>query len=125
MAFVGILFQYIVPWILFWDEILQFVVFEVNMATNICNVAFRFILEHSVTGYGRELFDRLWQRTVWQVVTENCVTDCDSGEYEKLWQNSVWCYDSVEYDGLWLIRAYQVMTQYSMMGYDMVQYDGY
>ena len=32
-------------------------------------------------------------------------------------------YDSVQYDGLWLSRAWHVMTQYSMMSYAMVQYD--
>ena len=125
MTFVGNLFQYVVPWIVCWVETLRFVVLEVNMATNICNGAFCVVTEYSVTGYERKLCDRLWLRTLWEVMTGNCVTDCDSGHYERLWQVAVWqivtqdimrgydktefkCYQSVQYDRLWQNRLYKL-----------------
>jgi len=38
-------------------------------------------------------------------------------------QYSIIGYDSVQYDELWLSRAWQVKTQYIMIGFDKIDYD--
>ena len=37
-------------------------------------------------------------------------------------QYSIIGYDSVQYDELWLSRAWQVMTQHIMIGFDKIEY---